>query len=197
MTHFLLVLCSIIYVTFADPNACNLVEFGGNQMQWHPTDVCGNWNDYYNDGSIGSEIYECSKDKSYVTYMRYSNLNCRGHVTETQIWNVNNSRLNCDGIDCSLIVREYNDCDNIDGYQDIMYVTSMCEQDMNEQSLSHYNYFICNDTSFTQWNFQNHSNYNCDGMTNQNAIITNNGCDETTKTYFDVKTCNCQNCNYP
>ena len=65
----------------------------------------------------------------------------------------------------------------------------MCENDMADVDYTHYNYFICNETSYTHWNFQNHTNWDCQGMTNQNAMIIKEGCNQTTNLYYNITDC--------
>ena len=181
----------IVALVVADPNKCNLVAWGGNTCQWYPTDVCANY--HYNINiDINSIIYECSTDKTYVTLKQYTDLDCKGQPSDSQnLTNSNTQNLNCDGFDCSLKVRIYSDCHNFTNYEDFIYVTGICENDMMDVDYTHYHYYICNETSYTQWYFSNHTNWNCDGMTANNSIIRNNAtCNSTTNYYYDIIDCN-------
>ena len=172
MSHLFAVYISLIFVVVVgDPNKCNLVAWGGNTCQWYPTDVCQNYNDPYYNLDFSSIIYECSKDKTYVTWKEYTDLDCKGQIHyEQNITKEMSDHLNCDGFDCSLKVRRYSDCQNFTNYQDFIYVTGICENDMADVDYTHYHYYICNETSYTQWYFANNTNWNCDGMTANNSI---------------------------
>ena len=144
-----------------------------------------------------SQIYKCSEDGSFVTQLNYNtSYKCEGNIQSSYIFNnTQMTPFNCNGIDCSSIVRVYYSTCNIHGlnavFNDNVQLTSICE----------YNTFpgqativTCNDTSQTQYVFQNDYNGVCNFSATYDINVYSQGChyDTTrqTDTYYDVLQCN-------
>ena len=171
--------------------------------QYIAPDVCFSQK---SDREITAEIYKCSDDGDSIYYYTFNNVNAtkvdaimgKGTIGNESDYcsNMNDATLNkvysksdssivmnCDGKDCSTVLRTYNGCDTSkDDYQELCIVSNMCGI-VNKGTVKGEK-FICDQVS---WKVESFQDDKC--VEHEGSEHIRDGCSEGLQEYNQVLSC--------